>query len=106
MLVVLEVFCPVLCEARPASASSPGENPAIEAMVADKADASISPDAASSNVEQAVCNDECLCHSTAIPAVTFRSGEIVLIAAKHFSTWSTTDVFRFSPPNNPPPKLS
>ena len=108
-LIVLELFCPVLCD-EPAAFAAQQNSPASivqnfsepdEATAAGKESTSISD--YDQGDEQPLCNDECLCHAVAVPNASIASlkessfsGERIIFSTPGFYTNS------LSPPHQPP----
>ncbi len=110
LFVMIELFCPALCGTQTFAAEINFPPDEINISVNQKnAAAEISLSAGNhkdQNHQQTVCNDECLCHATAIPnsivppkePVSFRSEQITF----HFGE----PVYNSLPPPYHPPKLS
>ncbi len=108
-LIVLELFCPVLCD-EPAALAAQQNSPAQivqnfsepdDATAAGKESTSISD--YDQGDEQPLCNDECLCHAVAVPNASIASlkessfsGERIIFSTPGFYTNS------LSPPHQPP----
>lgn len=111
LLIVIELFCPALCEA--SDFTSNDYLPLATASQSDKqqTEASSSYVAAcehqnQSHGQQLVCHDECLCHATAIPnlGIISRKDELIKRTAIPFNF--SNPLLNFLPPPDNPPKLS
>lgn len=108
-LVTIELFCPALCGEQTYAATSDFSQAEINFSTETKSDtseASLSTCNDQGGHDQStVCNDECLCHATAIPVVGIgmtgagvRSDRIALLFAE--------GIFSSLPPPYLPPKFS
>jgi hypothetical protein len=106
-LIALELFCPVLCD-EPSFVAAQQKSPASivqtfsETNDVDGNELTSASDYGEAD-EQALCNDECLCHATALPGLSFASlkepsfrGERIAFSTAGFYTNS------LSPPHQPP----
>lgn len=106
-LIVLELFCPVLCD-EPSFAARQNSPASVVQNFSETNDARTDKESASiSNYdeadEQPLCNDECLCHATAVPNASIAalkessfSGERIVFSTPSLYTNS------LSPPHQPP----
>lgn len=68
--VAIELMCPVLCTKQVYAAENPAEIISYVEERSETVDSVLSiGDLRSSDDETAGCNDECLCHATALPSV-------------------------------------
>lgn len=107
-LIVMELFCPVLCDEPAFAAETLTARTSISVNSSEANDEaenkSISvSDSQAQDEQHTACNDECLCHATAIPnavASTFRE---LVTTGEQIAFSSANPVFgSFSPPHRPP----
>jgi hypothetical protein len=116
-LIVLELFCPALCD-EPAFAAELGAAKSSQATISID-DSGKSPDRrsdvfmtgcdhqGSGDHEKSVCNDECLCHSTAIPSsVGITIKEESVLQGERIAFRYGEPLFNSLPPPFQPPKNS
>lgn len=105
-LIVIELFCPVLCD-EPAFAAAQHASQISIAQNFSETDDTGNEIASASDYEEAdeqsLCDDECLCHVTAVPSVAIASlkelnfrGERIIFSTPGIYTNS------LSPPHQPP----
>lgn len=105
-LIALELFCPVLCD-EPAFAAQQNSPTSSIQILSETDHIDGSELTSASDYEEAgdqpLCNDECLCHATAVPNASIAllkelsfSGEQIVFSTPVFYTNS------LSPPHQPP----
>ena len=108
-LIALELFCPVFCETQ-TFASEPNLPSPQTAFSIDRRDAAAENfvaacDHRNSHPEQTVCNDECLCHATAIPNLSIITPKESVIRSEPIAFNFGEPIFNSLPPPYHPPKL-
>jgi hypothetical protein len=109
-LLVIELFCPVLGDEQAFAAEIPTPKTRITTAV-DKSDESsqTSLDVCREqdrHHEQTSCNDECLCHATAIPSINIISFNETVSRNESIPFRYGNPVFNSLPPPFQPPKNS
>lgn len=108
-LVAIELFCPALCGEQTYAATSKFPQTEIRCTTITKSDASEMSLSSCNNQGEhdqlTVCNDECLCHATAIPGLAF-SMESVSVQTDRISLLFAESIFSSLPPPYLPPKFS
>lgn len=109
-LVAVELFCPALCDDQTyAATTSNSSQTEISFSTNSKSDASETSlsacDDRARHAQSTICNDECLCHATAIPSI------VVGMKSASIQTYRITpyfgeSIFNSLPPPYLPPKLS
>jgi hypothetical protein len=106
-LIVLELFCPVLCD-EPAFTAAKKNSPTSSVQILSETNHTDGSKLTSVSDygeadEHPLCNDECLCHATAVPNASIASlkelsfsGERIVFSTPGFYTNS------LSPPHQPP----
>lgn len=109
-LVAIELFCPALCGTQTFAAEISFPQDEINVSVNEKnAAADTSPSAGNNqdqNHQQTVCNDECLCHATAIPNSIIPPKEPAFFRSERILFRFGEPVDNSLPPPYHPPKLS
>jgi hypothetical protein len=107
-LIAIELFCPVFCDEPAFAAQQSSSTSSVVRNVAendgDVAETTISASAFEAQDDrQPDCNDECLCHATAIPGITISSlKETVLPGERIAFSTAAPAVGSHSPPYQPP----
>ena len=106
-LIAIELFCPVFCD-EPSFAAEQNSQAAIVQKLSASEDVAISESSDSISDEgaaqdQPVCNDECLCHATAVPGISVGSLKEVHFRGERIAfLTSETITTSLSPPHQPP----
>ena len=110
-LLTMELFCPAFCD-EPTFAAElniPQSQISVSIEVKDKAsETSLSAceHQNSGNHDETVCNDECLCHATAIPSINGINLKHSVISVESIAFRYGKPIFNSLPPPFQPPKNS
>lgn len=108
LLLAFELFCPIFCEDSTFATKlkPPSSPPKIESLEQKKnaTDSLIAADFPTQ--DQRVCNDECLCHATAIPSFNLITIKHSVKLSEQTTLCYGTPVFNSLPPPYHPPKIS
>lgn len=109
-LIVLELFCPVFCEMQTFAAEPKFPSPEKTFSVDRENDSTENFVSAcnhqNSHHEQITCNDECLCHATAIPNLGIIAHKESVVRSEPIAFNFGEPIFNSLPPPYHPPKLS
>lgn len=109
-LVLIELFCPVFCDEPTFAATNSPQTTVNYSISSDEENiscASISgSDHQNSSEEKTVCNDECLCHATAVPVLNVISLKESIAHEERIAFGYGEPVFNSLPPPYLPPKNS
>ena len=109
-LVTIELFCPVFCDKPSFAAESISPQPKSTVSMQQEAEARETSASANDdqhrNGEQTVCNDECLCHATAMPSAGITTPKRFYFRHEPVGFYFTDPVLSSLPPPDLPPKLS
>jgi hypothetical protein len=112
LLVAIELFCPAFCDepAFAAEVNSPRSEVSFSVDDADKTSGqtfvSADEDQNICRQDKSVCNDECLCHATAIPSLNFAVSKETFTSKERLPFTYGEPVFNSLPPPYQPPKNS
>lgn len=108
-LIVLELFCPVFCEQQTFAAEPnfPSAETAYSTYRRDGSAANFVSVCEHQNIhhEQVVCDEECLCHATAIPNLSIIVRKESVVRNEPIAFNFGEPVFNSLPPPFHPPKL-
>lgn len=110
-LLMIELFCPVFCDepSFAAKLNSPKSQQTVLIKSQNKSnETSISTceHQNSGNHDETVCNDECLCHATAIPSINGIDLKQTVVCAESIAFYYGKPLFNSLPPPFQPPKKS
>jgi len=110
-LLTIELFCPAFCDEPNFAAELNSQQSQIAASIEGKEKSpktSVSADIlqSSGNNNETVCNDECLCHSTAIPSINGIIPKNSVVSVESIPFRYGKPVFNSLPPPFQPPKNS
>ena len=110
-LLAIELFCPVFCDEPAFAAELKSPQPSEINFVIGKEDkplySALSLDALeNADDSEAFCNDECLCHATAIPSLNGITVRKLYFRSETINTSYGKPVFNSLPPPFQPPKNS
>jgi hypothetical protein len=110
-LIVMELFCPVLCDEPTFAVEAFNARTSITVNSSEATDEaenkSISvSDQQTQNEQRTVCNDECLCHATAIPNTNISTLKQLVANSEQIAFSSANPVFGSLSPPHRPPKIS
>lgn len=108
-LIAIELFCPVFCD-EPAFAAEQKSPPSFVQTVSENDTVTNEESATISGYqaaqEEEICTDECLCHATAIPGVSFPSQEKSFYRGEPIAFLITAPYTNSLSPPHLPPKTS
>lgn len=111
-LLAVELLCPVFCDETVNAAEINSPQSATVSSISYESnvntdDASISSyDQTGDNHGQTVCNDECLCHATAIPGIDITAFKPIMVSSERIAFQYGEPLFNSLPPPFQPPKQS
>jgi hypothetical protein len=103
-LIAIELFCPVFCD-EPAYAAQQNSPISIVQSLSENEDSAAISDYQSTQ-EEKVCNDECLCHATAIIGIGFSTPEKSFFRSERIAFLTSNPYTNSLPPPYHPPKNS
>lgn len=111
-LLAVELLCPVFCDETVTAAEISSPRPAAVSVISYKSNKNTDDASISSNYQtgenhgQTICNDECLCHATAIPGIDITAFKPIMVSGERIAFQYGDPLFNSLPPPFQPPKQS
>lgn len=108
-LVVIELFCPVMCDDQAFAADPPSLSAEVRFSNNIECDSSETVEQSENQNQdqnQTFCSGDCLCHGTAIPGFPFSFEKAAFSRSEQVAFQTSDPIFKSLPPPFRPPKFS